>query len=137
VTTNLHDRVRVFNIYTLIYKLLYYFKQTLERKKSDIKYIIKKLGWLLNIDSKVDVEDFLFLCCGLTWLFFSSSSSCLMRDLDHAFIFMNLASDLSASSVFCFDRAAKKKKKQVNEIMMFKIFHLFFYNKNGENRDIF
>ena len=36
----------------------------------------------------------------LTWPFLSSSSSCLIRDLDHAFIFRNLASDLLASSVF-------------------------------------
>lgn len=51
-------------------------------------------------------------CLTLTWLFFNSSSNCLIRDLDHAFIFRNLASDLAASSVFCFAWAAKKKKKK-------------------------
>lgn len=45
----------------------------------------------------------------LTWLFFNSSSNCLIRDFDQAFIFRNLASDLLASSVFCFAWAAMKR----------------------------
>lgn len=49
----------------------------------------------------------------LTWLLFSSSSSCLIRLLDQAFIFRNLASDLLASSVFCFACAAKITKEKV------------------------
>lgn len=51
-------------------------------------------------------------CWHLTWLFFNSSSNCLIRDLDQAFIFRNLASDLVASSVFCFDWAAKRKWRE-------------------------
>lgn len=57
----------------------------------------------------------------VTWLFFSSSSSCLIRVLDHAFIFRNLASDLPASSVFCFACAAKKETAEMDEVVNFKV----------------
>lgn len=53
---------------------------------------------------------------GLTWLLFSSSSSCLILDLDQAFIFRNLASDLLASSVFCFARAGKQQSSEITSI---------------------
>lgn len=73
--------------------------------------------WDLCHKHSTKAQNALFIRLGqletLTWLLFSSSSSCLIRLLDQAFIFRNLASDLLASSVFCFACAAKITKEKV------------------------
>lgn len=68
----------------------------------------------------------------LTWLFFSSSSNCLIRVLDQAFVCRNLASDLLASSVFCFVWAAwNEEGGNVDEMTTFTAekIHLCIYNR--------